>query len=499
MNYEYSKTMKELMKKNPNPIIQVFIIFIMAFLVGGIILGYTSAKEDKSHLKEDIQEFDSNNETLNYSKLTPEFLSEGFASNYDDSVFYCFAIDKEYNTFIVAIKAEDMDQYQELIDYTYDDTITEVPAQITLQGVPEEIDDEIAEFAVESYSSFWGSDEVDINSYQDVLGYYYLDTTQEPAADYGLMILSIFLFIVLGSVYILYKMNAKKITKRRQATLDKFDDRAIWAVDQEINQSTAIYFNSQKMYCTNNYIVSSIRGFDIIPLEEIIHVYGCIYGSNKKGTNNSIVVITRDGIKHEIAIVKMDNNGETIYNQIMEQIKQRLPEIQYGFENSFYTMAAPKFNADIDNNEGTTTVKSNMLLGILGAILGAALGGVIWIIIGKMGFIAGLAGFAMMIFAIMGYRMFSGNLDKKGQVISLLIAFVMIFVANYTLYALEYCKYYYSSNYNLVNISNAFKKIPEFLTYTESWVDFIKDLVIGYALSIWSGIGTIKSTFSRRK
>lgn len=178
----------------------------------------------------------------------------------------------------------------------------------------------------------------------------------------------------------------------------------------------------------------------------------------------------------------------------MELMKQYMPDIKYGFENGFYTMVTPNLNVDV--NDAIVDGKSNILLGILGAILGAALGGVIWIILGKIGIIAGLAGYAMIYFAIKGYRKLSGFLDKRGQIISLIIALIMVFIANYTLYALEYCKYNFSS-YNMVNIVNSFKQLPSYLTWAEAWGDFLKDLIIGYALSIWAGFGVIKSTFLR--
>jgi hypothetical protein len=489
--YEYSKTMKELMKKRPNIMLYITILLLMVVLAGIGILSYLSEKEDLDQGVENLKVFESGIEVPGYCILTPEFLSEEFASNFDDSIYYCFVIDKDYNSYIVAIRAEDMDQYQDLIEYTYSESVTTAPAPITLKGKSVKIEEDLIDLSVSSFNAFWGSEAVTTDTYETVLGSYYLDTTQEPSADSELLTWCFIFVIALGVVFTILMSQGIKFNKRRQATLDRFQDQALWNVDQELNNPTTISYPNLKLYLTNNFIVSSARGFDIIPYEEIDHLYGYAYDKKK----NIIMATTKDGIQHELAALVLNSKNDTMYNQIVEQIKLRLPDIKIGFEDGYFSMLAPQSRLDVD--ETADGAKSNALLGIIGAILGAVLGGIVWIIIGKMGFIAGIAGFLMMSFAIKGYRKFSGALDKKGQIISVIIAFLMIFVANYLGYALEYCKYYYSGDYSITNLITSFRKLPDFLTLTEIWGSFLKDLVVGYLLSIWSGFGILKSVFTR--
>jgi len=493
MDYEYSKSMKKLMKKQPSIIMQIIFISIMALLVWGSIYGYRAEKKNTEYVRENTGVFDHLIQIPVYSEITPLSLSEEFAANYNDSIYYYFAFDDELNTYIMAISPEEIDKYQDLIDFTYSDA-AEVPNTVTLQGMPVKMNDEMIAMTIDAYNTFWGSDIVNEDNYVNYIGAYYLDTTQGPAEDFGILSFCLFLIVALGIAYIFFLTYTKKLSRRRQATMGRCSNEMLWNVDQDINHPTTVCFSQQKLYFTRNYIVSNVSGFDIIPLEEILHVYGSIYSRRKKNTKKSIVVETRDGMKHEIATVSIGSNGEVVYNQIMELMKQHMPDIKYGFENDFYTMITPNLNVDV--NDAMVDGKNNIFLGILGAILGAALGGVIWIILGEIGIIAGLAGYAMIYFAIKGYRKLSGFLDKRGQIISILIALIMVFIANYTLYALEYCKYNFSS-YNMVNIVNSFKQLPNYLTWAEAWGDFLKDLIIGYALSIWAGFGVIKSTFFR--
>ena len=103
----------------------------------------------------------------------------------------------------------------------------------------------------------------------------------------------------------------------------------------------------------------------------------------------------------------------------------------------------------------------------------------------------------MMYLAIRGYRKLSGFLDKKGQIISLVIVMLMIFFANYMYYALDYCIYNSAGSDSLGNILAAFREVPGYLTTSGKWTDFILSLIIGYGLAIWSGFKVIKLVFSK--
>jgi hypothetical protein len=53
--------------------------------------------------------------------------------------------------------------------------------------------------------------------------------------------------------------------------------------------------------------------------------------------------------------------------------------------------------------------RSRLPMGVLGAVLGAALGAVVWIVIGRIGFIAGLAGYPILLFAVADTACTGGN------------------------------------------------------------------------------------------
>lgn len=67
--------------------------------------------------------------------------------------------------------------------------------------------------------------------------------------------------------------------------------------------------------------------------------------------------------------------------------------------------------------------------GFLGALLGALLGGVIWVLIGMVGYIAAVAGLAIAFFAKKGYEM-AGGRHGKGKVWLILAAVAIAFIAS---------------------------------------------------------------------
>lgn len=490
MEYQYSETMKAFMKRKPSIAIRVMLILLAVLLIGGGTYSYLAAEEDAQSQTTNLKEFDPLSPSEEYSMLEPSFLSEEYASNFDESIYYCFAVDEEYNSFIVAIKASGLEQYRDLIDYTYSDT-TVAPAAVALRGVPREIDSDLKEMTVESFNAFMGGEAVSIDTFKFMLGERYLDTTQGPAVDHTLFALCVFLAIITMAIYVLLVMKGQKTAKLTKATLKHYSNAILHEVDLELNRPDTTRFEGQKLYFTEHYIVSSLYGLYILPYEDLEMVYGSISRNNK----GVVTLVTRNKKKHDITEFKLDEKGNDTLNLILERMKQTVPDIQYGAEDSFFISVTPNIGIEVDTNLDSN-VKSNVALGIIGAILGATLGGVIWILIGMVGFVAGIAGYLMMLFAIQGYRRLSGRLDKKGQIISLIVALLMIFAANYSSYALEYFKYYYEGNYTFQNLIRSFVNMSGFLTTTGLWGDFARDLVVGYLLSIWAGFRIIRSVFS---
>ncbi len=107
--------------------------------------------------------------------------------------------------------------------------------------------------------------------------------------------------------------------------------------------------------------------------------------------------------------------------------------------------------------------KENVLLGALGAFLFSLIGAVTLFILNAVGLIESLSGFVAVFCAINGYAVFAKKESKKGIIISVAIATVVIIISWYLCFCL--------STVELIN-KNA-STLPEDLRYTVSFAEFL--------------------------
>jgi len=493
------------MKKPGSPVLKIVLTILICLTAAFGMYSYMSSVGKVNAEKRNAEAFDpivpnsvnsilskniAGNIAYKYSSLTPQFLSDPFASDNYDTINYCIAVDSDYLPYIVAIDADDMDRYADLLDYTYSDsTDAPVPDAIIMKGMPEKISDELGGTAAEALNLFFGEKVADSANYAEVTGALFLNTTKVPAVDYSAssvcLILIAALFIVLGQNIV----SQKKYRKYHQNSLDKFSGGELLAIDQELEQPSTVSFDEQNLYITAAHLISKAGGVDIIPINEIVHVYGSI-STSRFQKKQGLIAVTRDGVQHTLVSMPFQNQENSVIAAIAEKIKSYLPDIRYGFDTGFYTTTDSSLVAG-NGNVGS----SNLLLGIIGAIIGAGLGSVIWILIGKAGFIAGIAGFIMAFLAMKGYSLLAGSLDRKGLVASIFIVILMIFAANYTSYALEICAA--NDTYTISGLIDAYQRLPGLLTAANLWGSFGVDLAVGYLLSIFSCFRLIRNGFRR--
>lgn len=142
---------------------------------------------------------------------------------------------------------------------------------------------------------------------------------------------------------------------------------------------------------------------------------------------------------------------------------------------------------------GGTFRKENLFLGFLGAVVGVLLGSVLWIVIGQIGFIAGIAGFAIVFCGMKGYEILGGRLTKKGIVLCVLLSFLAIFGAE--IVSIGIVVYQEFGKEYGITMGDCFRVIPELLHEPEMIGGVAKDLMVGYALAIWASFANIKNAW----
>lgn len=137
----------------------------------------------------------------------------------------------------------------------------------------------------------------------------------------------------------------------------------------------------------------------------------------------------------------------------------------------------------------------NLPLGIVGALIGSVIGVAVWILIYQLGFVAGITGFIMAVCCFKGYEMLGGRIDKKGVWVAIVIAVVMLAVAEMLCLGIEIHSLY--SEYYDISFFDAMSVLPTFLGESEIISAVLGDLAFGYVFMAVASFSYIKNIQKR--
>ncbi|MBQ9467968.1 MAG: hypothetical protein IJU52_03065 [Clostridia bacterium] len=147
---------------------------------------------------------------------------------------------------------------------------------------------------------------------------------------------------------------------------------------------------------------------------------------------------------------------------------------------------------DQNKNAQDTAINApeeNAFLGALGALLFALIGGVVWVLLSRVNFIAGISGFIAVFCALKGYALFAKKESRKGLVISIVAAVVVLVAAWYISLAwdaYDVFKEEYDVSF-LYWVQNAYL----FLGDGEIGPAYFRDLIFGLIFCAVASIGYI--------
>lgn len=140
-------------------------------------------------------------------------------------------------------------------------------------------------------------------------------------------------------------------------------------------------------------------------------------------------------------------------------------------------------NAEIENR----SKKGSVLLGTVGAFIGAVIGGILWILVYQIGYVAAIVGIVAVICAYKGYTMFSGKKDIKAAIISVIMAAAVLFLAHCL------CLSIIVSTQFGVSFFEAVAATPALLADPDLFGEFIMDLLYGYIFMAVGAFAFIKN------
>lgn len=139
--------------------------------------------------------------------------------------------------------------------------------------------------------------------------------------------------------------------------------------------------------------------------------------------------------------------------------------------------------------------KFNAVTGFIGAIIGSIPGCLLWLLLAHFGFIAGIAGYAIMMGSIFVADKFGGNcMPKGGIVMCIIVTCLMIFGTNCLDYAISFYQMFIEEGVSL-DFTRVLTLLPYIITDSEVAGGFVMNLIIGYGLTALSCYKTVGLMF----
>jgi hypothetical protein len=307
----------KMLKGNNKGIFISFIIFIIGviLIIAGFLIDDSNSKTPKDYGTLISNKQDNTNE---YVKVNIGYLPYLFATSEDEY--------GEKNYYII-FDTEGFPYIARLTDVTYNvikvkyDNDEEISYEI--EGYLFKQEEKLKELAMDAHKELFTDSLISEANYEMYFGKSYLDETMTPSSD----IVSIMIGIGVGTsilgfaifiVFIVYKIRFKKNIKK----YDKYE------LESELLSSDALYFKKENICLTNKYIISTLKGLDVIKYEDILWAYYENRNLNYSNIGKYLIV----GLKNKKLIeLAYSFNDEEVLIEIMNKIKMKNKDILIGY------------------------------------------------------------------------------------------------------------------------------------------------------------------------
>lgn len=136
----------------------------------------------------------------------------------------------------------------------------------------------------------------------------------------------------------------------------------------------------------------------------------------------------------------------------------------------------------------------NLVTGIVGALIGAALGAAAIILLSQLGYVASISGLILAVCTLKGYELLGGRLSTRGIVISILLILVTPYIADRLDWAIVIMK-----EIPELSFGEAFAALPVLLEEEAIEMgEYIKNLLFIYGFAALGAFGSLKSVLKKK-
>ena len=142
-----------------------------------------------------------------------------------------------------------------------------------------------------------------------------------------------------------------------------------------------------------------------------------------------------------------------------------------------------------------TQQKERVFPGIIGALIGAVIGGASIILLSQLGYIASISGFLLAFCTLKGYQLLGKRMSITGAVICAVLMLVTPFVADWIDWGIVLLQSF--PEYNLT-LLDTILVLPEILAEDSALMgDYLKTLGMIYLFVLMGGFVTMKNAFKK--
>lgn len=146
-----------------------------------------------------------------------------------------------------------------------------------------------------------------------------------------------------------------------------------------------------------------------------------------------------------------------------------------------------------DRKQDVLANKSNLIPGIVGALLGSMLGCVVYFIVWQLGYIAAIAGLITAVCTFKGYEMFGKVIDKKGVFACIIVIIFAVFFSNQLVWAYDA---FGALKEHDVSFFACFRYINEIVEESELTGQYYGNLAMAYFMTILGSFRSVLNVFN---
>ncbi len=137
----------------------------------------------------------------------------------------------------------------------------------------------------------------------------------------------------------------------------------------------------------------------------------------------------------------------------------------------------------------------NVLTAIIGALIGAVLGGASIVLLNQLGYVASISGLILAVCTLKGYELLGGKLNTRGILICCLLMAITPYFADRLSWAIVIQQEFADMG---VTLGDAFAKVHEIIELAEVQGDYFKSLGMVYLFTVIGAFGTLKGLLQKK-